>query len=41
MDDYEETESEAIRQTAMEMEDAWEAELDKFKPAERLTGMIM
>ena len=37
-DDYEETEAEAIRQTAMDSEDVWEAEMEAFTPANRITG---
>lgn len=36
--DYEEVETEAIRQTALEEEDVWEEELREFKPASRITG---
>ena len=37
--DYEETETEAIMQTAREMEDKWEAEEAEFTPASRITGI--
>ncbi len=40
-EDYEETEAEAVRQTAMEAEDQWEAELSHFTPASRTTGITM
>ena len=36
--DYEETETEAIMQTAKEAEDKWEAEDAGFTPASRITG---
>ena len=38
VEDYEETEAEAMRVTAIEMEDLWEAELASFTPASRTTG---
>ena len=37
-DDYDESEAENVLQTAMEAEDLWENELNKFTPASRLTG---
>jgi len=36
-DDYDESEAESVLQTAMEAEDEWEAELNKFTPAPRIT----
>lgn len=38
-EDFEETEADAVRQTAVEAEDAWEDELKAFTPAPRRTGM--
>ena len=37
-ENYEESEVEAVRQTAGEAEDGWEAELKTFTPADRITG---
>jgi large subunit ribosomal protein L46 len=37
-EDYEETEAEQMRQTAVEAEDAWEEELKAFTPASRTTA---
>ena len=39
-EEYEESDAEVIRQTAVEAEDAWDAELQTFQPASRLTGEI-
>lgn len=36
-DDYEESEAEAVRQTADEAEDLWEAQFQAFTPASRIT----
>jgi len=36
-DDYDESEAESVLQTAMEAEDEWEAERNKFTPASRMT----
>ena len=40
-DDYEETEADAVRQTAVEAEDQWEVELNTFTPASRVTGVCV
>ena len=37
-EDYEETEAEAIHQTAIEVEDMWEAERKEFMPQDTVTG---
>ncbi|KAI0211629.1 39S ribosomal protein L46, mitochondrial [Lamellibrachia satsuma] len=36
-EEYEESDAEVVRQTAVEAEDAWDAELQTFQPASRLT----
>ncbi|XP_046560193.1 39S ribosomal protein L46, mitochondrial-like isoform X1 [Haliotis rubra] len=36
-DDFEETEAEAVTQTALDLEDMWEMETKQFTPADRLT----
>ena len=40
-EEYEETETEAILQTAKEEEDIWEAYAAEFTPAPRITGMYV
>ncbi len=37
----EDNESEVLGKTAMELEDSWEAELQSFEPASRLTGNLI
>ena len=37
-EEYEESDAEVVRQTAVEAEDAWDAELQTFQPASRTTG---
>ena len=37
-EEYEESDAEIVRQTAVEAEDAWDAELQTFHPASRSTG---
>ena len=37
-DDFEETEADAVRQTAVEEEDLWEEELKVFNVSPRVTG---
>ena len=39
-DGSDDTETEAILQTALEQEDEWEKQLAKFTPQPRATGMI-
>jgi len=38
-EDYEETETDAVRITAVEDEDKWQQELKTISPASRLTGL--
>ena len=37
-EEYEESDAEVVRQTAVEAEDVWDAELQTFHPASRSTG---
>ena len=37
-EDYEESEADAVRQTALDMEDRWDAEFRTFTPSDKVTG---
>ena len=39
-EDYEETETDAVRITAIEDEDKWHQELNTISPASRITGLF-